>query len=165
VAILNPEHLFEQAERLIAGPPRQVDLRRAISSAYYGIFHATLTAAADHFVGTTKRSTTEYALVYRSIDHRSLRTLCSQVVKPTLPASFSPYGSGNSFGPDVRAFAAAVIELQEKRISADYDPLIRIKSSDALLAVSVARSAVARFRSTNARRRVAFLTFLVFPKR
>lgn len=165
MAILNPEHLFEQAERLIAGPPRQVDLRRAISSAYYGIFHATLTAAADHFVGTTKRSTTEYALVYRSIDHRSLRTLCSQVVKPTLPASFLPYGPRNAFGPDVRAFAAAVIELQEKRISADYDPLIRIKSSDALLAVSVARSAVARFRSTSARRRVAFLTFLVFPKR
>ena len=82
-----------------------------------------------------------------------------------MPASFLPYGPRNAFGPDVRAFAAAVIELQEKRISADYDPLIRIKSSDALLAVSVARSAVARFRSTNARRRVAFLTFLVFPKR
>jgi hypothetical protein len=129
------------------------------------LFKSGLTAAADHFVDTTKRSTTEYALVYRSIDHRSLRTLCSQVVKPTLPASFLPYGPGNAFGPDVRAFAAAVIELQEKRISADYDPLIRIKSSDALLAVSVARSAVARFRSTSVRRRVAFLTFLVFPKR
>jgi hypothetical protein len=42
MAILNPEHLLQQAERLIqpppAGPPRQVDLRRAISGAYYDAF-------------------------------------------------------------------------------------------------------------------------------
>jgi hypothetical protein len=116
-------------------------------------------------VGATKRSTTEYAFVYRSIDHRSLRSLCSQVVKPTLPVSFLPYGLRNAFGPDIRAFAAAVVELQEKRILTDYDPLIRIKSSDASLAVKVARSAEARFKSASARRRAAFLTFLVFPRR
>jgi uncharacterized protein (UPF0332 family) len=169
VAILNPEHLFEQAEKLIApspaGAPRQVDLRRAISGAYYGIFHATLIAAADHFVGMTKRSSTEYALVYRSINHGSLRNLCSQVMKPNLPANLLPYGPRNAFGPDIRAFAAAVVELQEKRHSADYDPLIRVKSSDALLAVSVARSAAARFKRASARRRNAFLTFLLFPRR
>jgi uncharacterized protein (UPF0332 family) len=54
VAILNPDQLFEQAEKLIAipaGRPRQVDIRRAISSAYYAIFHAIITAAADQFVG------------------------------------------------------------------------------------------------------------------
>jgi len=54
VATLNPDHLFEQAERLVApppaGPPRQVDLRRAISAAYYGLFHFCLIAAADEFV-------------------------------------------------------------------------------------------------------------------
>jgi hypothetical protein len=52
VTILNPDHLLEQADKLIsppaAGPPRQVDLRRAISSAYYGLFHSCLTAAAAH---------------------------------------------------------------------------------------------------------------------
>ena len=169
MAILSPEHLFELAEKLVvaspAGAPRQVDLRRAISSAYYGIFHATLIAAADHFVGATKRSNAEYALVYRSVNHGSLRKLCSQVIKPTLPASFMPYGLRNAFGPDIRAFAAAVVELQEKRHSADYDPLIRIKPSDALLAVSVARSASARFKRASARRRAAFLTFLAFPPR
>jgi hypothetical protein len=51
MAILNPKHLLDQAARLIipppAGPPRQVDVRRAISSAYYGAFHATLIAAAS----------------------------------------------------------------------------------------------------------------------
>jgi hypothetical protein len=50
VAILNPDHLFEQANRLAVpfgpGSIRQVDVRRAISAAYYGLFHAVLTAAA-----------------------------------------------------------------------------------------------------------------------
>jgi hypothetical protein len=84
LAILNPEHLLEQAGRLIApglrGQPRQVDLRRAISAAYYAVFHAALTLAADHFVGVTRRATSQYSLVYRSIDHRSLRDLCIEVV-------------------------------------------------------------------------------------
>lgn len=131
MAILNPEHLFEQADKLIspppAGPPRQVDLRRAISSAYYGVFHATLTAAADEFVGVTKRSTTQYSLVYRSVDHRSLRELCSEIKKPTLPAKYTPYEPRNGFGPNIKAFAAAVVEMQEKRHAADYDPLIRVR--------------------------------------
>jgi hypothetical protein len=169
VAILNPEHLFEQADKLIstppAGPPRQVDLRRAISSAYYGVFHATLTAAADEFVGVTKRSTTQYSLVYRSVDHRSLRELCSEIKKPTLPAKYAPYEPRNGFGPNIKAFAAAVVELQEKRHAADYDPLIRVKSLDALLAVSTARNALNRFQRASAGRRKAFLSLLLFPPR
>lgn len=39
MVILNPEHLLEQAERLIeppaAGPPRQVDVRRAVAIAMW----------------------------------------------------------------------------------------------------------------------------------
>src|SRR6516225_6669624 len=82
VAILNPDHLFEQAEELIsprAGRPRQVDVRRAISAAYYAIFHAIITAATDQFVGVTNRDESRYGLVYRSVDHRWLRELCTEV--------------------------------------------------------------------------------------
>lgn len=77
MAVLNPDHLLEQADRLLAPPgggaPRQVDLRRAISNAYYSLFHAVLTDAADDFVGSTHRQSPRYALVYRSVDHKSLR--------------------------------------------------------------------------------------------
>ena len=85
---MNPEHLFEQAESLIqapaAGRPRQVDLRRAISAAYYALFHAILAAAADLVIGTTRRSTVLYELVYRSIDHRALKDLCTESNKTDL---------------------------------------------------------------------------------
>src|SRR5204863_8292306 len=111
VAILNPEHLFEQADRLVvppqAGPPRQVAVRRAISAAYYGVFHATLTAAADHFVGSAKRGTRQYGLVHRSVQHGALRSLCEVATKPRLAAKYVPHVPNGSFGNNISAFAAA----------------------------------------------------------
>jgi uncharacterized protein (UPF0332 family) len=169
VAIPNPEHLFEQAERLVerppAGPPRQVDIRRAISAAYYGIFHATLTAAADQFIGVTRRNSSLYSLVYRSVDHRWFRELCAEAKKPQLPDKYQQYVPPSRFGGNLQAFATAAIELQEKRHSADYDPSVRLKSSDALLAVSAARGALARLNTADADAREAFLGLLLFRPR
>ena len=135
MTIPNAEHFFEQAERLISparrGAIRQVDIRRSISNAYYALFHALLTGAADEFVGRNKRASVEYALAYRSIDHRALRDLCAEVAKPTLPARFRRYEPDGSFGADLKAFAAAFGELQQSRHEADYDPLLVLKRSGA----------------------------------
>lgn len=168
MAIPNAEHLFEQAERAVAaglGAPRQTDLRRAVSNAYYGVFHAVLAAAADHFVGATKRDTKAYGLVYRSVDHRALRDLCLEVKKPTLTARYARYQPEKGFGEHLQAFAAAYSELYEKRHSADYDPLVRIRRADVVAAIDTARSALRRFAGASARRRTAFLTLLLFPPR
>jgi hypothetical protein len=167
VPILNPEHLFEQAEKLTlpppAGPPRQVDLRRAISSAYYGLFHAILTAAADEYVGVTKRSTAHYSLLYRSVSHGTLKSLCLEVKRPNLTPKYVPYAPNGGFDANIKTFATAVVELQEKRHGADYDPLIRVKTADAQLIITIARSALDRFATASAVQRKAFLTLLLFP--
>jgi hypothetical protein len=169
VAILNPDHLFEQAERLVqppaAGPPRQVDVRRAISAAYYGLFHAMLIASADQFVGVTKRSTNQYALVYRSIDHGSLRKLCETAKAQSLPPKYARNTPAGGLGRNISAFAAAFLELQEKRHAADYDPIVRVKTSDAKLAISSARAALVRFQQSDDEERKAFLSLLLFPPR
>ena len=165
MATLNPDHLFEQVEKLVAppaaGPPRQVDLRRAISAAYYGLFHFCLTAAADEFVGANQRATSRYALVYRSIDHWTLKELCSEVRKQSPSAKRAPFFPSGGFGANVQAFAEAAIELQEKRNRADYDPLPRFRTSDAKLARSTARVAVHRFQGASDDHRKAFLTILI----
>jgi hypothetical protein len=138
VAVLNPNHLFDQANKLItiqAGPPRQVDIRRAISAAYYATFHAWL------------------------------RDLCKEVQKPNLTNRFRPHAPGNGFGPNITAFAAAVVELQEKRHAADYDVMIRMNKSDAVLAISTARAALRRFNKASKTRRIAYLSVLLFPPR
>jgi hypothetical protein len=169
VAILNPEHLFQQADKLAtsqsAGPPRQADIRRAISAEYYGVFHATLAAAADQFVGKTKRTTSRYGLVYRSVDHSALRVICEEVKKQTLRPKYIRHAPSNGFGANIVAFAAAVLELQEKRHGADYDPLVRMRQSDAIVATKTARAALIRFSKASANRRRAFLSLLLFPPR
>jgi hypothetical protein len=168
VAVLNPNHFFEQANKLITiqvGPPRQVDVRRAISAAYYATFHATITAAADPFIGITNRDTSRYGLVYRSVSHAWLRDLCKEVQKSTLSNKFKPHAPSSGFGLNVTAFAAAVVELQEKRHSADYDVTVRMNKSDAVLAISTAQAALRRFSKASKTRRVAFLSLLLFPPR
>ena len=169
MAILNSEHLLDQAQRLTvaptAGPPRQVDVRRAISASYYAVFHFILTRAADEFVGKTKRNEQRYALVYRSIDHRALKELCAETRKQTLSAKYQRHAPGNGFGSNIQAFAGVLVDLQEKRHAADYDPSIRVPTSDAKLAISMAKSAIRRFDQSSPKRQKTFLTLLVFPPR
>ncbi|MDP1730413.1 MAG: hypothetical protein Q8L54_04375 [Devosia sp.] len=169
MSVINPSHLLEQAKNLIAPPvagaPRRVDPRRAISAAYHGVFHAIMAAAAAQFIGATKGNTSEYGLVYRSIGHRQLKDLCSDLKKPSLPQKLTAYIPSGGFGSDIVSFASAVVELQEKRHTADYDPLVKIRSADAALAVRTAESALARFAALQADAKLAFLGLLVFKSR
>ena len=169
MSVLNPDHLIEQSVRLIAsssaGPPRQVDLRRAVSSAYYAVFHFILTAAADEFVGASKRTSKNYSLAYRSVDHRALRDLCLDIKKSTLPAKLQRHAPPNGFGPNLLAFSAAFIELQEKRHAADYDPSYQMKTSDAKLMIDTATVALRRFGRASSNRKRVFLSLLMFSPR
>lgn len=167
--VLNPDHLLEQADRLITPPgggaPRQADLRRAISAAYYAMFHAIVTEASDEFAGKTQRHTPQYGLVYRSVEHRALRKLCEDIVKSTLPAKYSNYAPAGGFGIDMQTMATAIVELQEKRHLADYDPLFRARTSDAVSAVGTSRTALSLLRGANRLQRKALLSLLVFVPR
>jgi hypothetical protein len=148
-----------------AGAPRQVDLRRAISSAYYGLFHFCLTAVADEFVGVTQRGTPRYALVYRSIDHQTLSKVCDEARKQNPTARYRPYLPAGGFGDNFREFTAGVIDLQQKRYMADYDPLPRYRASDARLVISAARTAVRHYETTTPEQQRAFLTLLICSPR
>lgn len=169
MAVPNPDHLLEQAEQLIlppvAGAPRQADIRRAVSAAYYAVFHFVLTEVADEFVGVTKRSSTRYALVYRSVNHSALKKLCEKLSKSTASPDVLKHFPRSGLGPNLPLFANAVIELQEKRHLADYDPSQKLKISDGRRAIDSARGAMRRFRRFNAKRRQSFVALLCFSSR
>jgi hypothetical protein len=169
LAILNTDHLLEQAEKLIgpppAGPPRQVDLRRAISSAYYAVFHAVLKAAADLYVGATNRTDYRYVLVYRSVDHRDLRDLCAKMKESNFSAKLAQYIPPSGFDEETRTFSKLLLELQGKRLDADYNPAIRLRTADARLAITIARDAISRLGNADPSSREAFLTLLLFKVR
>ena len=165
MSILSPIHLFEQADRLVApppaGPPRQVDLRRAISSSYDAIFHLTLTALADEFVGAAHRGSSRHALVHRGVDHRAIKDVCSVILQGKPPAKYGPYVPTDGFGRGMMAFASAFIDVQEKRHRADYDVAARHRTLDARLAITTGRSAMAGFTGADASERRIFLTLLL----
>jgi hypothetical protein len=170
LASLNPDHLLEQAEHLIergtaGGEPRAVDLRRAISAAYYAVFHDVLAAAADEFVGPADRGTPRYTLVYRSIDHRVLSRLCAEVKKSKPSAQYQGYAPATGFTREARSFAGYVVELQEKRHSADYDPAARFTTADGQFAITTARRAIGRLAALHRDERQIFLALLLFPPR
>jgi hypothetical protein len=160
----DPNRLFDHADALISNHQDETDLRRAVSAAYYGVFHFTLRALADWIVGSANRSTDRYALVYRSVDHKVLRALCDKFRGATLNADIQPYEPTGGFGP-LGNFARALLNLFELRILADYNPVRPLSHTDALGAVSSARPAVANFQAATPAQREAFLTLLAFRAR
>ena len=156
-----PEHLLEQADRLVKDQ-RSTDLRRALSNAYYAVFHFVLTAAADMVVGAEQRTSDSYNLVYQSVEHARLRDFCEEVNK-TKPqkVAFTPLGGFGS----IAEFAGITLNLYELGIRADYDPSIAFSVSGAIIAVSSARQAISLFEEASAERRQAFLTMLLFKER
>jgi hypothetical protein len=159
----DPERLFEQADALTAGPDRrQTDLRRAISNAYYGLFHFTLTAAADMVAGSGDRASGQYSLVYRSVDHSRLRTLCLQL-SGSKPQNL-PFVPPDGFGT-IADFARVAGNLYELRNFADYDPSRDFTPEEARLAVSDARQAITWFQGSTTVQQEGFLTLLLFKPR
>jgi hypothetical protein len=160
----DPDRLFDQADALINNHKDETDLRRAISTAYYGVFHFTLRALADWIVGATYRSAARYVLVYRSVDHKVLRTLCDQFRGVKLNASIQPYEPAGGFGP-AENFARTVLVLFEQRIAADYDPAYSFDPVSVSGTVSSARPAARNFQAATLEQREAFLTLLAFRAR
>ena len=118
---MNWQHLFDAARNLAGvvdgtpaplGRPRQMDLRRAVSTAYYAVFHALCRSNAETLIGTTTtaQSTDPWVHAYRALDHGSAKELLGK------------YRLKSNIHTDIRAFATAFANFQEQRHDADYDP-------------------------------------------
>jgi hypothetical protein len=160
----DPDRLFEQAETLINSHQDETDLRRSISTAYYGIFHFILRYVADTITGPGNRSTELYNLVYRSVEHKSLKTLCDQFRGSTLSKQVKPYEPVGGFGPIIE-FSRLTATLYEQRIWADYNPMHSFNLSGTRVAVSDAREAVKYFKAATAEQRGGFLALLLIKPR
>lgn len=162
--MIDPNQLLAVAAELARAPdrgaPRQAKLRRAVSTAYYALFHCMAGAATDLFAGANVRGTKRYLSIYRSFEHRRMADICRQIFKGDLRNE-----NGAPFHPGIQACAAAFVELQEARYGADYDPTLRIPLSDAQAAVSKARDAIVKLGGAPNAERFYFLTLLHFRPR
>ncbi|MBE7203399.1 MAG: hypothetical protein INR70_37155 [Parafilimonas terrae] len=169
LALINPEHLFVQADALLLqlgrGSLRQADLRRTLSNAYYGLFHSILTAAADAAVARAVRGSPLWTLAYRSISHQRLKSVCDAIQRNSLKPAIKRCEPVGGFGIQVRTIARAVVDLQDRRHAADYDPSLSFVQTDARAAPESARSAVDRLARLPGGQRKAFLYLILFEPR
>lgn len=137
------DELLEIAEELArreARRPKQASLKRAISSAYYALFHRLCWLCADELVGWS-RPWEFVTPIYRTLDHGSARNALEQT------------RNGDLLGHSVADVGRVFRHLQELRHSADYDPgPLRLGTSplgrsDVIDLIGQAREAIAAIAS------------------
>ena len=98
----------------------EIDLRRAVSAAYYGLFHALSNESASL---VTSDNAVLRNQVRRSFNHRTMRSVCDTLVRGQSRALPPPYDRlmPETIDPYLFAVAEAFVELQEARHTADYD--------------------------------------------
>jgi hypothetical protein len=130
-----------------AGKPKQANLRRAVSAAYYALFHLLVDEGAAA-VGSTL-NVAGRAKIRRAFAHAEMKAVCSQYAKGTAAASFNQQIAPLLSFPietDLMIVANAFVELQEARHLADYDLSIKFSRVDALAFIN---SATAAFKGWN----------------
>lgn len=80
---MNPSDLIETARVLLSsakGTPTEASLRRAVSSAYYALFHCLSRECADLLIGGSgsDRSEAAWRQVYRALEHGPAKTKCKK---------------------------------------------------------------------------------------
>jgi uncharacterized protein (UPF0332 family) len=143
------EDLLEQAERLAkldARKPKQANLRRAISSAYYALFHMLVDEACRVQVGAQHTQAPYRQVLGRAFAHAVMTDACKSFgggalkkgVAKGLPAGFA-------VPAEIRGLAETFVDLQERRHVADYDLTERFRRSDVLSLINEAEQRIHAF--------------------
>lgn len=154
------DDLLEQARQLAtwdAGRPRQANLRRAVSSAYYAVFHFLIDQSCRNVMGALHAQREYRQVLGRAFSHSSMKNACESFAGGTLKASVRR-GLPGSFvvPPRVQQIANDFIDLQYARHQADYDLTQRFARKDVLALINQAETAIETFRQLGASDEKAF---------
>ena len=149
------DDLLDIAQRLSAGNPIQTDLRRAISSVYYALFHAICQSNADTVVGDDPQSRDQPAWrqTYRALEHGYARQRC-------ILARRNP-----RFAPSIQTIADRFVVIQALRHQADYDPDTSFEQREILAAINEADDYITAFRAAPNAERRAFAVYVLMRER
>lgn len=156
--------LLEQAAHLAKrerGRPRQASLRRAVSAAYYALFHLLLEEAALQAIPGSLASWRPVST--RAINHGDVKKVAAWFHSGNLPA---PLILNAPLSAEIRLVAQACNQLQQARHQADYDTAARFARQDVRLLVRDAEQAFAAWsRVRNNDEAKAFLALLLVTDR
>jgi uncharacterized protein (UPF0332 family) len=150
--LIRSHELLEVAKLLArakAGPgrPRTAQLRRAVSTAYYALFHELVAQAVTELCGTDPGSEAERRNASRWVAHTDLLTLTQAATQAARAGAARAVASVlGSPHPDLRAIASIFGHLQEARQHADYDHDFDVTRERALELIHGAANAIDRAR-------------------
>ena len=142
---MNPTELIALARALVNGiiaggaaPVSQTELRRAVSCAYYAMFHTLALSNANTLIGASTADQQRWAWqqTYRAADHRPTRNKLSSV------------SLDGRFPGAVRRFGVVFADIQRARHSADYDPHSEFSATDVSELIDRAETVIANFNQT-----------------
>jgi len=111
------QDLLQQASHLATyerANPTQAALRRAVSTAYYALFHLLIEDAAQRWNGSAAAVTG----LERAFSHGLMRDVSKQFRGPQW---MDWHGTSQTVPPALRRVARSFIDLQEDRLTADYN--------------------------------------------
>ena len=158
---MNPSDLIRIARQLASGAvggnrgrPRQAELRRAVSAAYYALFHTLVLCGANLLAGSTRanRSQQAWRQTYRALEHGHAKNQFNRNVIDRFPR-------------EIRNFGEIFVEMQRRRHDADYDPVERFSRSEVQILIDVTERTITLFESTAVADRRAFAIYALFKLR
>jgi len=130
-------HARDLAERA-PKRPKQANIRRAISAAYYAVFHLLTRAAARAFADGNESLIPRLA---RTFNHGDMAKASKGFAKRELPQLLRNNSAVDPVPPELSAVAEAFSKLQESRHTADYDGGKVFQREEAVEAVKLAEEA------------------------
>ncbi len=139
--------------------PKQANLRRAVSTAYYALFHTVCRSCADNIVasgGDFPRAAWRRA--YRALGHGFAKAACN-------PKDGRQAKILARYPNEIQDFATQFYNMQVKRHLADYDPYARFSRSAVTADIQACEAVIRGFRSAPLSDRRAFTTLVLFQDR
>lgn len=132
--------LLDQANHLATREPRrprQASLRRAVSSAYYGLFHLLADEGARRLAPSQPAALR--LQVRRAFAHRDMYQACQQFAAGAPKPATARLLQG-PLEAQISQVAKVFVELQDARHQADYDLTVTFDRLDVMLKVQSVRS-------------------------
>src|SRR5258708_32519171 len=125
------DDLLAQALQLVhVSPSSQLTLRRAVSAAYYAVFHFLISEATSHWSNASLRTA-----LGRAYDHGIMKTASNRILKT---GDFPFTGEDPAVVSQLRFVAQTFSQLQDNRHFADYNLTMDLDPAEALTQVKSA---------------------------
>ena len=159
---MNPRDLIRIARQLASGAvgenrgrPRQAELRRAVSTAYYALFHALALCCAERLAGSTRASRMNpgWSQTYRALEHGHARNQCDN------------QSAMSAFPAEIQNFGQWFVLMQRQRQQADYSPSATFSRDRVIQLINETEDAIIALENAPGSDRRAFAIHVLFRRR